>query len=100
MWSKIGNTSLDISDVSNVSLDRDDETVTVTMKGGQQIVFRPGESSTPEMLFESITSLLKEMTERNDKYKEDTFDFFKRTLSELELISQELKLISESLRRK
>ena len=100
MWSKIGDTSLDISDVSNVTLQREYKRIIVTMKGGQQLVFSPGEISTAESLFESITSLLEEMTERNDKRVEDEFELFKRTLNELESISQYLKLISESLRRK
>ena len=97
MWFKFGYRSLDLSDVSNVSLEGN--AVVVTMKGGQQIVFYSGRNVTPEELYESITDLLEEMTERDDRYRENTLDIFKKTLSELELISKELTSISQSLRK-
>ena len=99
MWFKFGDTSLDMSDVSNVSLSTLHGSVIVTMKGGQQIFLDPVENVSLESLYESITSLLEEMAETNDRYRENTFELFKKTLSELESISQDLKLISQNIRK-
>ena len=91
MWFKAGDTTLDLSDVSNVTFERNARRVIVTMKSGQQINCVAGENVTPEGLYESITSLLESMTDRDDRYRENTFELFKRTLSELEKISQSLR---------
>ena len=50
-------------------------------------------------VYELITSLLEARSKRNDRLMSNGFELSKMTLSELKSITQELKMISQNLRR-
>ena len=95
MWFKSGNTSLDLREISTVTLlQEDEEKVVITMKNSQQIILQPEDNVPPAIAYESITGVLASMREREDSHIKNEFELFKSALSELRLISQNFKTLS------
>ncbi len=95
MWFKSGNMSLDLREISTVTLlQEDEEKVVITMKNNQQIIFQPEDNVPPAVAYESITSMLESMRERDDKLVKSELELFKSALCELRLISQNFKTLS------
>ncbi len=95
MWFKSGNMSLDLREISTVTLlQEDEEKVVITMKNNQQIIFQPEDNVPPAVAYESITSMLESMRERDDKLVKSELELFKSALCELRLISQNFKPLS------
>lgn len=95
MWYKSGNTSLDLREISTVTLlQEDEEKVVITMKNSQQIIFQPEDNIPPAVAYESITGMLESMREKDDKHIKSALELFKSVLSELRLISQNFKTLS------
>ena len=95
MWFKSGNTSLDLREISTVTLlQEDEEKVVITMKNSQQIIFQPEDNVPPAVAYESITDMLESLRERDDKLVKSELELFKSALCELRLISQNFKTLS------
>ena len=101
MWFRTGHTSFDTKEISSVVMQVDDgeEKVVIFMKNNQQITVQPEGSVTPAIAYEKITSLLESEDERDERIMVNGFELTKMILSELKSITQELKLISQNLRR-
>ena len=64
MWFKSGNISLDLREISTVTLlQEDEEKVVITMKNNQQIIFQPEDNVPPTKAYKSITDMLESMRE-------------------------------------
>ena len=99
MWFDFGIANVDMRKVSTVTLlQEDEEKLVITMDSGQQIVATI-EHGTPSETYRSICDLLKELRNRDDRIVTNSFELLKRIHSEMELISKDLKLISQNLRR-
>ena len=99
MWFDFGIANVDMRKVSTVTLLQDDEEkLLITMDSGQQIVATI-ENASPSETYKSICSLLETLRDRDDRIVTNSFELLKRIHSEMELISKELKLLSENLRR-
>jgi precorrin-6B methylase 1 len=94
MWFKSGNTSLDLREISTVTLlQEDEEKVVITMKNNQQIIFQPEDNVPPTIAYESITEMLESMRESEDRLIKKKLDLFNSVLSELRSISQNFKTL-------
>ena len=95
MWFKSGNTSLDLREISTVTLlQEEEEKVVITMKNSQQIIFQPEDNIPPAVAYESITGMLEAMRKKEDKRIKNELELFKCALSELRSISQNFKTLS------
>ena len=95
MWFKSGNMSLDLREISTVTLlQEEEEKVVITMKNNQQIIFEPEDNVPSAVTYESITGMLASMREKEHKRKKSEFELFKSVLSELRSISQNFKTLS------
>ena len=94
MWFKSGNISLDLREISTVTLlQEDEEKVVITMKNNQQIIFQPEDNVPPATAYESITDMLESMRESEDRLIKKKLEVFNSVLSELRLISQNFKTL-------
>lgn len=94
MWFKSGNISLDLREISTVTLlQEDEEKVVITMKNNQQIIFQPDDNVPPAIAYESITDMLESMREKEEKHRKRKIELFKSALSELRAISQNFKTL-------
>ena len=94
MWFKSGNISLDLREISTVTLlQEDEEKVVITMKNNQQIIFQPEDNVPPTIAYESITEMLESMRESEDRLIKKKLDLFNSVLSELRSISQNFKTL-------
>ena len=91
MWLNAGNNSFDMKEVSAVMLQEDDGKIVMIMKNGQQFTINITGDGTPSETYDSITHLLKEMRESEERDIDNSFELLKRILSELNLISQNLR---------
>ncbi len=94
MWFKSGNTSLDLREISTVTLlQEEEEKVVITMKNSQQIIFQPEDNIPLAAAYESITGMLEAMREKEDKRIRKELEIFKSVLSELKSIAQNFKTL-------
>lgn len=97
MWYVFEEFSIDISKISAVTQNDDESSITLIMDSGKDIVIKVTEverDTTPSVLVESITRRLKELRERDDKRITDRNELLKGILSELKLISQNMRRLS------
>ncbi len=94
MWFKSGNISLDLREISTVTLlQEDEEKVVITMKNNQKIIFQPEDNVPPTIAYKSITDMLESMRESEDRLIKKKLELFNSVLSELRLISQNFKTL-------
>ena len=91
MWINEGKSSFDLKEVSTVTLQEDDGKVVLIMKNGQQLVINDTRDGTLSKTYDSITRLLEVTRKAEDRITNDSFELLKRILSELKLISQNLR---------
>ena len=97
MWYVFEGFSIDISKISAVTQNDDESSITFIMDSGANIVIKVTEveqDTTPSVLVESFTRRLKELRERDDKRITDRNELLKGILSELKLISQNMRRLS------
>ena len=91
MWINEGKSSFDLKEVYTVTLQEDDGKVVLIMKNGQQLVINDTRDGTLSKTYDSITRLLEVTRKAEDRITNDSFELLKRILSELKLISQNLR---------
>ena len=91
MWRDIGSAIVNLRDISMVQLNEDDEKVVITLNGNQQIVISASDSPDVFTIYNFIADLLKSVMERDNSLEKDRTELLSGILSELKLISQNLR---------
>ena len=73
--------------------------ILILMKNNQKIFINCAGNIKPAEVYKSITDLLRATRERDERIMVNGFELSNMMLSELKSISNELKLISQNLRR-
>ena len=94
MWYDFDGYCIDLSKVSALTHDEAERKVTFIMDNGQHINFPVAENSTPDQIQGEFTRLLKSIADRDERIMVNSFELLKGILSELKLISQNLRRLS------
>lgn len=93
MWFNLDNVDFDLREVSSVHLleKNGGKQLVIVMKNQKEIKGNITNDNTSDSVYDSITSLLHALRERDMRTEKNTFELRSRILSELKLISQNLR---------
>ena len=91
MWMKIGKTAFNLKDVSTVQFNEDEKQIVITMNNNRDIAINATTITNPDTLYDMIIDSLHAMKKTNDSREENQTELLKSILSELKLISQNLR---------
>ena len=91
MWMEIGKNAFNLKDVSTVPFNEDDKQVVITMNNNRDIVINATVIKNSDALYDMIIDSIHAMKKRDDSREKNQTELIKSILSELKLISQNLR---------